>query len=81
MNSILFGVLLLQIKHYTANALTVEQVGRIKNFIISLEDKAIDGAVKHQHTADLIKSLAHGLSSTTIDWIIKSLLLYVRVPG
>lgn len=81
MNTILFHIVLLQIKHFTAGALTTDEVTRIKDFILSLENKEIDAVVKHQQTADLIKSLAGNLTGTTIDWIVKTLLLFVRDPS
>jgi hypothetical protein len=80
MHVLITGIVSMLIKYFTAGALDAAEVDRVKNFIISLEDKAIDSSVKHQQTADLIKSMAGDLTSTTVDLVIKLLLSVVRAP-
>jgi hypothetical protein len=69
------------IEFLTAGEISPDEVTRIKNFIDTLEDKAIDSAVKNQQTADLIKSLSNNLSEEVVQWVITTInLLFGQSP-
>ena len=76
MHFILSSILMLIIQHFSG--MSPDDIERVKNFIQSLEDKAIDSVIKHQQAAELVKTLTKEATGTVIDWVIKTLLLWVR---
>ena len=69
------------IEFFTKGEVTADEIARIQAFVVALEDKAIDKAVKNQQTADLIKSLSNNLSEEVIQWIITTInLLLAKSP-
>ena len=65
------------IEFFTKGEVTADELARIQNFVVTLEDKAIDKAVKNQQTAELIKTLSNTLSEETVQWVITTINLLI----
>jgi hypothetical protein len=78
MNFVIRTALTLVIRWVVDNQLTSNQIELIKGRIKELEGRAIDGAIKHEIAASIVKRFAENLSNTAIDTVVKLLLLVVR---
>jgi hypothetical protein len=60
--------------HWIAHVeVTPAEVTRVKDLVQELEGKAIDGAIKRQEVAELVKKVAGDVSDQVIDWLILTL--------
>lgn len=69
------------ISTFTDHALTSENVKRVKDFIVSQVNKAVDNHVKHERAAELIRSFSDDLSDTVVDWVVRTILWVARKTG
>jgi hypothetical protein len=81
MNQLLMWAASLLISQLTEKALNPSDITRIKNFIVDLETRAINKAIKHEQAALLIREITADLSDHMVDWVIRTIRWTLRKTG
>lgn len=78
MNMLINSAVFWLIELFTKGKLSSDDIDRIKNFIHAQESEAIAKSIKGERARALIKDIAADLSNSAVDWVLETLLRFVR---